>query len=489
VKNLALATARHVHTLANRLYRPLERLARWVVGFLLAGVVADLAGIASGVAERSLLDRANTDFITRAEADANDLRQLIVGSVQSAIFVLTAVLFIAWFRRAYRNLPALGAYGLRYGSGWTIGGWFVPILSLWRPKQIANDIWRASDPELPPEEGAGWMDGHVPVLFQGWWAAYIAMSAVSSFAFRSGIGAEDLETTKSVNSAFLTADTLSVLTAVLAVFVVRRTTRRQNLRAAGMGVLPDADPRPLWRRKALWAAIAAALAGLVLEGGIAVAALTGGLGATEAENEPPPQAPLHAPVDALFADDFSQTDVWLVHDDPVVRMDYAAGVYQIVVKESHGLWSSLRELPAEVGSMSVELDLALHAGDAKTDFYGLACLASSQGSYLFGISPDGYYTVGYDPGGDDELELRRFLEDYAAGRFSRARATNRIRAECIRASGRTVLRLSVNGKQVTETTDRRAIGDFIGVALFVYSEGGGTDVRFDDLIVQELPRS
>ena len=35
--------------------------------------------------------------------------------------------------------------GLRYGNGWAIGAWFVPILSLVRPKQMANEIWRGSE--------------------------------------------------------------------------------------------------------------------------------------------------------------------------------------------------------------------------------------------------------------------------------------------------------------------------------------------------------
>ncbi len=31
----------------------------------------------------------------------------------------------------------------RYGHGWAIGGWFVPILNFWRPMQVVNDVWRA----------------------------------------------------------------------------------------------------------------------------------------------------------------------------------------------------------------------------------------------------------------------------------------------------------------------------------------------------------
>jgi hypothetical protein len=45
------------------------------------------------------------------------------------------------FARAYSNLAAGQR---RHSSGWAIGSWFVPILNLFRPAEIANDIWRTS---------------------------------------------------------------------------------------------------------------------------------------------------------------------------------------------------------------------------------------------------------------------------------------------------------------------------------------------------------
>jgi hypothetical protein len=68
--------------------------------------------------------------------------------------VLAGGLFIWWFHRAYKNLASLGATGLRYGAGWAIGGWFIPLANLVLPKRIANDLWRASDPALPAKSGS-----------------------------------------------------------------------------------------------------------------------------------------------------------------------------------------------------------------------------------------------------------------------------------------------------------------------------------------------
>ena len=34
------------------------------------------------------------------------------------------------------------------GAGWAIGPWFVPILNLFRPWQIAVETWEGSDPDM-----------------------------------------------------------------------------------------------------------------------------------------------------------------------------------------------------------------------------------------------------------------------------------------------------------------------------------------------------
>ena len=74
------------------------------------------------------------------------MRQNLIGYLQVLIYLPTGIMFIIWFRRAYQNLVAWGTEGLRFGAGWTVGGWLVPFLNLVRPKQIMNDLWRATDP-------------------------------------------------------------------------------------------------------------------------------------------------------------------------------------------------------------------------------------------------------------------------------------------------------------------------------------------------------
>ena len=72
--------------------------------------------------------------------------------------------------------------------------------------------------------------------------------------------------------------------------------------------------------------------------------------------------------------------------------------------------------------------------------------------------------------------------------FSTANAVNRLRAEYVRDGDVMKLRFLVNGNRVTET-QHESSGRLVGVELFAYSEKGGTDIRFDNVLVRPVPQS
>jgi hypothetical protein len=92
----------------------------------------------------------------------------------------TAILFIVWFHRAYRNLVRAGIADLRFSPGWAIGGWFIPIFSLVRQKQIANDIWKASASARTVGIGR-WREMPLASLVNWWWGVWIAAGLLGGF--------------------------------------------------------------------------------------------------------------------------------------------------------------------------------------------------------------------------------------------------------------------------------------------------------------------
>ena len=90
--------------------------------------------------------------------------------------------FIRWLYRAYSNVDAVDPGARRYAHGWAIGGWFVPILTLWRPKQIVNDVWWAGTPEGRPA------DAWPGLLLATWWIAFWISNILGQVASRTGTG-------------------------------------------------------------------------------------------------------------------------------------------------------------------------------------------------------------------------------------------------------------------------------------------------------------
>src|SRR4051812_7498049 len=120
--------------------------ANVAVALLVVSVIVSLLSILAERDIQSLIDAAlGGQTVGLAEVDAADARIGLYAIGSFVVLVGASIAFIAWFYRAYMNIERLGARDLRASKGWSIGAWFVPILNLVRPKQLMDDIWRASD--------------------------------------------------------------------------------------------------------------------------------------------------------------------------------------------------------------------------------------------------------------------------------------------------------------------------------------------------------
>ncbi|HEX5990137.1 MAG TPA: DUF4328 domain-containing protein [Solirubrobacterales bacterium] len=154
---------------------------------------------------------------------------------EAVLLFIAAGVFIAWFFQAYKNMRRLGVQNMRYGNGWAIGSWFVPILSLFRPKQIANDIWRGS--ERGADVNAGWHSVPVPALVHWWWALFLLQGALlwagqqaiengyhDLFAF--GALTDGVSEIKTGTALEVIGQLVSIAGVVVAILFVSRVTER-----------------------------------------------------------------------------------------------------------------------------------------------------------------------------------------------------------------------------------------------------------------------
>jgi Domain of unknown function (DUF4328) len=214
-------------------FDPLTWPTRLVLGALGATLVLNVVAVVSDVSYHDLIHRLlSGGDVSLADAQAADDRQFTIAGVQLAVFALTALAFVVWFYRAYENLRPLGAENLRWGSGWAIGAWFVPLLNLVRPKSLANDVWRGSDPALPRQFEQP--SGPVPWWHHLWWALFLANGIFARVASQTFDDASALADRADAANLLIASDALGIAASAAAIAVVLQTTRRQRLRAAAL---------------------------------------------------------------------------------------------------------------------------------------------------------------------------------------------------------------------------------------------------------------
>jgi hypothetical protein len=160
------------------------------------------------------------------------LATFAVGLVSTAISIATVVGFCMWFFRVCANLPSLGIHRPRFTPGWAVGYFFIPVVNLFRPYQVAREAWAAT--QRGPNDA--W-------IVTAWWASWIGRTVLGWFVGILGTVAmfnataegrlPDLEWLQSIQKPALAVGTAC---SAFACLMVLGLSRRQREAAAKLGV-------------------------------------------------------------------------------------------------------------------------------------------------------------------------------------------------------------------------------------------------------------
>ena len=181
-----------------------------------------------------LLGDAGT--VSPSDVESADERVQAFALLGIASYVVTGIVFVIWFQRCYKNSQALGTSNLRFSSGWAAGAWFVPFLNLVRPKQIADDIWKSTDPDAPAMQNSSWMAARVPGLLHAWWGFFIAGAIVGRVVASLANDYDSLSELRTLDRFSAVAEVVTLVGAILAALVVRAMTARGEQRAKNLGL-------------------------------------------------------------------------------------------------------------------------------------------------------------------------------------------------------------------------------------------------------------
>lgn len=156
------------------------------------------------------------------------MREITVMPVLYAIAYIAAgamfITWVSWLRRSDR----VAAEAMRYGPGWAIGGWLIPIVNFFRPYQVMTDLWRGlarpwvahQAPHQPP----------TPTLLRVWWGAFLGASIGGRLLYATLQGRPStLTTARTAFTVEIVVEVATVAAAVLAIMVVRAFTARAKV--------------------------------------------------------------------------------------------------------------------------------------------------------------------------------------------------------------------------------------------------------------------
>jgi len=139
-------------------YRSIGNLTDWLVRF---SVVMIIISIISTAAEFYVTLSGAIDESQFTIAD-------IIGTISFVISIPIIIIVLVWFYRATKNIYSFGAKYVN-SPGMAVVWWFIPIMNLWKPHEVAQQIWRASNPEIKLTEGTEWRKVPSSTIIKIWW--------------------------------------------------------------------------------------------------------------------------------------------------------------------------------------------------------------------------------------------------------------------------------------------------------------------------------
>jgi hypothetical protein len=211
--------------------RPNAQRARTAIALIWVVMAFDVAILVSSYMEHDLLSswQAGT-AISEEVAEANDARQLVIGLLRTAAFIISAVTFIQWFRRAYFNL-GMRVKPLNESEGMAAGYWFIPIMNLFKPYRMMMELHgRTAELVAPmaPDPVRARSQDHITV----WWVFWVASNIMGQVVFRVSGDANTIDELANIAVISMVDAALSLPLAILAVLVIKRYAALEQLLAA-----------------------------------------------------------------------------------------------------------------------------------------------------------------------------------------------------------------------------------------------------------------
>ena len=217
-------------------YLPAAGLAKAVLICIGLEAVMTLVSMVSTLLQGALLLRLQGgEVVSDGAWSRSEWRVIAVGMAVVLMAAIAGVVFLWYLARVNHNARALGAKGLSATPGWTIGYFFVPIINLYRPYQIVQELWKASAPVA-----GRWTSQPGSSLVGWWWALHLLDNVANQIVARLNWSVTtnenpDVNQLLALAGLDLGVEVLDLGLCVAAFQLVRKLQERQSARAEIIG--------------------------------------------------------------------------------------------------------------------------------------------------------------------------------------------------------------------------------------------------------------
>lgn len=168
-------------------FRSISRLSKWLVSWSIAAIIIAVIYLTLQSYEILQYMFYNSIDTTTFVIDS------IVASISAVISFIATIITLIWFYKANRNIHAFGAKEIS-SSSMAVIWWFVPILQLWKPYTVAQQIWKASNPQLNISNGTEWKKSVGSRIIKLWWILgllYILVAVIGVIFTMMAVGLDN----------------------------------------------------------------------------------------------------------------------------------------------------------------------------------------------------------------------------------------------------------------------------------------------------------
>ena len=164
--------------------------------------------------------------VAQEQLEASDLYVGFLGIAQTVMYIVSAVFFVRWFRRAYANLHRIGLKDLKHRESMTFWGFVIPIVSLFWPYQIMREVWDRTQSEIKRIVRSDYERNKDTYWIGIWWFLFLVSNIIGRYFIKSLFDEPaNIEEFIELSHVTFVSDVLTILEALAVIIIVSHITK------------------------------------------------------------------------------------------------------------------------------------------------------------------------------------------------------------------------------------------------------------------------